>query len=346
MEVNKYAQEISKEHPDFKIALGNEIYLCGDRESGQKYFHFILIAKNKDGHRALRELSSRAWMNSYWDRGMERVVTTYSDLQEIISKYPGSIIATTACLGGELSTMTLRLVESRNLHDIDGERMMQDRIANFVLFCKNIFGEDFYIECAPGLSKEQIAVNKQLVSIAQCFNVKMVVGTDAHYLKKEDRFVHKAYLNSKGGEREVDDFYEYAYLQTQDEVINYLSQSIPNEIEQMFKNSLEIYDKIENYSLEHKQTIPQVEVKDYPKNSWWGVNNPDADEMSNYPILKSMFVSDDKVERYWVNQCWESLEKIKGSWRDNLNYVARLEEEADTKRVIGEKLETICLVIQ
>ncbi len=340
MEVNKYAQEISKEHPDFKIALGNEIYLCGDRESGQKYFHFILIAKNKDGHRALRELSSRAWMNSYWDRGMERVVTTYSDLQEIISKYPGSIIATTACLGGELSTMTLRLVESRNLHDIDGERMMQDRIANFVLFCKNIFGEDFYIECAPGLSKEQIAVNKQLVSIAQCFNVKMVVGTDAHYLKKEDRFVHKAYLNSKGGEREVDDFYEYAYLQTQDEVINYLSQSIPNEIEQMFKNSLEIYDKIENYSLEHKQTIPQVEVKDYPKNSWWGVNNPDADEMSNYPILKSMFVSDDKVERYWVNQCWESLEKIKGSWRDNLNYVARLEEEADTKRVIGEKLET------
>ena len=47
-EVNIYAQKIQKEHPDFKVALGNEIYLCGSRESGQKYYHFILIAKNKN----------------------------------------------------------------------------------------------------------------------------------------------------------------------------------------------------------------------------------------------------------------------------------------------------------
>ena len=53
----------------------------------------------------------------------------------------------------------------------------------------------------------------------------MVIGTDAHYLKKEDRFVHKAYLNSKSGEREVDDFYEYSYLQTEEEIINHLRQS-------------------------------------------------------------------------------------------------------------------------
>ena len=28
MEVNLYAKEIQKEHPDFKIGYGNEIYLC------------------------------------------------------------------------------------------------------------------------------------------------------------------------------------------------------------------------------------------------------------------------------------------------------------------------------
>ena len=75
--VNFYAEEIRKEHPEFKVALGNEIYLTGTRENGQRYYHFILIAKNKLGHRALRELSSKAWMNSYWDRGMERVPTLY-----------------------------------------------------------------------------------------------------------------------------------------------------------------------------------------------------------------------------------------------------------------------------
>ena len=59
-EINFYQQEIEKEHPNFKIALGNEIYLTDTRDKGQRYYHFILIAKNKEGHRALRELSSRA----------------------------------------------------------------------------------------------------------------------------------------------------------------------------------------------------------------------------------------------------------------------------------------------
>ena len=95
-QANFYAQDLLKEHPDFKVAIGNEIYLTPNREMGQKYYHFILIAKNKIGFRALRELSSRAWMNSYWDRGLERVPTTYAELEEIVNKYPNSLIATTA----------------------------------------------------------------------------------------------------------------------------------------------------------------------------------------------------------------------------------------------------------
>ena len=79
-EINFYQSEIEEQHPNFKIALGNEIYLTETRDMGQRYYHFILIAKNKDGHRALRELSSRAWMNSYWDRGLERVPTLKSDI--------------------------------------------------------------------------------------------------------------------------------------------------------------------------------------------------------------------------------------------------------------------------
>ena len=46
-QINFYQDEIHKEHPDFKIALGNEIYLIGTRDNGQRYYHFILIAKNK-----------------------------------------------------------------------------------------------------------------------------------------------------------------------------------------------------------------------------------------------------------------------------------------------------------
>lgn len=339
-EINIYSQEVLKEYPDFKIALGNEIYLTGSRESGQKYYHFILIAKNKIGHNALKELSSRAWMNSYWDRGLERVPTLYEDLKEIMQKYPNSLIATTACLGGELSVNTLNLINAEQVGDKEGAATAHQNIVNFILWCKEIFGEDFYIECAPGCSKDQILVNQRLVSIAQAFDVKMVIGSDAHYLKKEDRFVHKAYLNSKGGEREVDEFYEFAYLQENKEIIENLKVSNYDEtfIEQMFNNSMEIWNKIENYSLLHKQTIPKVKVKDYPQSFWASkIDRGGRFMCKKYPTLTSMFNSENKVERYWINECYNKLEEL---GLCNSTYLSRLEEEADIKRTIGEKLET------
>ena len=51
MIVNKYAKELQETHPDFTIALGNEIYLTDTRDSGQKYYHFILLAKDVLGYR-------------------------------------------------------------------------------------------------------------------------------------------------------------------------------------------------------------------------------------------------------------------------------------------------------
>ena len=331
VEVNILAQKIHETNPNFKIALGNEIYLTPDRSSGQKYYHFILIAKNKQGHKALRELSSKAWMNSYSDRGMERVPTLYEELYDIVQKYPNSLIATSACLGGEVSMMTRRMIEAEKHKDIFGKTEAYNDICDFITFCKLLFKDDFYIECAPGCSEEQIMVNKRLVGIAKYFNLKMVIGTDAHYLKKEDRYVHKAYLNSKGGEREVDSFYEYTYLQSEEDIRQHLSESDFSQefITELFNNSIEIYNKIENYSLLHKQTIPKVEVKNYPKT----IDN----RVKDFPILSSMFNSDNEIERYWVNECFNALDK-KGL-KDKV-YIERLEEEADIKRTIGEKLET------
>ena len=330
IELNQYHQELLKEHPDFKLALGNEIYLCPNRDMGQKYYHFILIAKNAQGHRAIRELSSRAWLNSYWDRGMERVVTTYEDLKEIIEKYPNSVIATTACLGGELSSAIMNLNMAEATFNTGAAQEEHEHIVKFVLWCKELFKDDFYFEIAPGQSKEQIAVNKRMMAVSTAFNIKMVIGTDAHYLKKEDRYVHKAYLNSKGGEREVDDFYEYSYLQSNEEIIENLKAAgiWEENIETMFKNSMEIYNKIENYSLLHKQQIPQVEVKDYPKKK---------NEYIQYDNLNALFNSDDRVDRYWVNECVNKLVEL---GKHNDEYLSRLDEEARVKRVISEKLET------
>ena len=330
IEVNILAKKMRENDPNFKIALGNEIYLTDNRENGQKYYHFILIAKDAEGHRQLRELSSRAWMNSYFDRGLERVPTLKDELTRVVYKNPGHLIATTACIGGELSSNILALENARRVGDTKLEEDSKNNIINFVLYCKELFGEDFYFEVAPGASREQIIVNKKIAELSQVFGVKMVVGSDAHYLSKEDRYVHKAFLNSKGGEREVDDFYEYAYLQDDNDIIKNLTPSIVDLYDIMCDNSMEIYNKIEFYDLTHSQVIPSVEVKDYPKTVDQCFDN-------NYPILSSMMYSDDIYERYWVNEC---VNKLHEKDLYNNEYLQRLEEEADIKRTIGGKLGT------
>lgn len=328
VKANQIALGLQKKESDFKVGLGNEIYLTNNRESNQRYWHFILIAKDAIGYKQLRILSSRAWLQSYHDRGMERVPTLKSELAEIVKADSGHLIATSACLGGELSAAVLEMEEARHRGDKEAAAQSYHRIKDFLSFVQDLFGDDFYIECAPGASKEQVIVNKKLAEIANVYGMKMIIGTDAHYLKKEDRYVHKAYLNSKNGEREVDNFYEFSYLQTEDEIIENLTPSIVDSYEKMCANSMEIFNKIQNYSLLHNQVIPQVEVKDFPQTK---------SNIKDCPILNAMYSSENQHERYWVNEC---VNKLKELGKCNETYLKRLEEEADVKKTIGEKLGT------
>lgn len=322
--------KLQKENPDFKITIGDEIYLTDTRDKGIKYYHFILIAKDAIGHKQLRQLSSTAWMNSYWDRCMERVPTLKSELAAVVKKDPGHLIATSACLGGELSSCIVEMEHARKIEDVETANKKHQQIKDFMFFCDDLFGDDFYVEVAPGASKDQIIANNKLAQIAQVFHKKLVIGDDAHYLKKEDRYIHKAYLNSKGGERETDAFYEYAYLQSDEDIRINLEPSIGMLIEEMYANSMEMFNKIEVYDLLHSQTIPSVPVKDYPKQEpkWYS---------KDYPTLEDMYKSDDIYDRYWVHKCLSEMTNKKLLTK---KYWDELEEEARVKRVIGEKLGT------
>ena len=327
-----YAKKIKDKYPDFVIALGNEIYLTDTRDRGQKYYHFILIAKDAIGHKALREMSTQAWRNSYVDRKMERVPLLKSELADIMSRYKGHVIATTACIGGELGSEIIATEEAEAVRDYDTAQLHLGKIHNLVTFCKSIFGEDFYLEIAPSTKADQIAVNRRIKRIGEALGVKLVVGTDAHYLTKAERQVHKAYLNSKNGEREVDDFYEFSRLMNSEEVFELLNLAYNNNdfINEILDNTLEMQDKVTSYSLENKQMIPKVEVINYPaSNVRW--------RFSNHSLLNELLTSDNIQERYWVNECLKSLEE-KGLLLND-EYLTRLETEADVIKDIGEKLD-------
>jgi DNA polymerase-3 subunit alpha len=317
---------------DFKLILGNEIYLVDERGMGGKYPHFLLLAKNAEGHKALRELSSIAWSNSYYDRGLERVPVTKNELLGITKKFPNTLIATTACIGGELAQDILRLnwLEDRNMLLVNEEEIQKykEKIFSFIGFLKECFGDDLYLEIAPNTSDEQRTVNNRMVSISKYFDIPMLFATDSHYLNKEDRYIHKAFLNSKGGEREVDDFYSSAYMMSEDEVWEYLSRDFSRqEFLEMIAVSKSILNKIEFYDLYNPQVIPTIQVPQIKLQNQ--IDN-------KYTYLTKMLSDSNIQNNNWVSTC---LNKLKEKNLFNDIYLQRLDDEAKELWEISEKLQ-------
>lgn len=308
---------------------GNEIYLTDTREMGQKYWHFILLALDETGFHMMSELSSTAWLNGYFDRGLMRVPTLKSEIEEVIKRYgQGHIYASTACLGSEVDGYILKMHECQEAGDVPGRKRWHDEIVKFVNWCISTFGKDnFCFEIQPSRTHDQLVVNTLMPSIAKAFHLPLCITSDAHYLTKEDAPIHKAFLNSKQGDREVDEFYSATWLQSEEEILERL-EGTPVDYEQCCKNSMVIFDRVQDFTLRKPQEVPEAPVPFKPKRHI---------ECSKYPTLAKLYGSDSEQERFWVSECVDQL-KERGLYNDQ--YVSRLEEEADVMDYIGQKLNT------
>lgn len=268
VKVEKYYKKIKEEHPDFKVILGNEIYLCRDglnkdnfKKGKDKYYHFILLAKDAEGHQQIRELSTRAHKRSYKTGKMRRVPTYYQDLIEVIGANPGHVIGSTACLGGALPTQLIRYRDN-NLSESD-RKDYYELILQWCRQLKNLFGEDnFYLEMQPSLDKDQIYVNKEIIKISKLLDIPYIITTDSHYLKKEDASIHEAYLNAQDGDREVRSFYATTYMMSTEELESYMLKSLSlEEIHIAYQNIHHIKESCQDYSLLKPLRIPDLKWK-------------------------------------------------------------------------------------
>lgn len=251
---------------DFKLILGNEIYLCRNNLNStnydskkDKFYHFILLAVDEIGHEQIRQLSTRAYEHSFMKNRMRRVPTYYSDLEEIIGSNPGHVIASSACLGGYLGTKILaasaHIVKYPDYYDSEIENLKE-----WIKYIQSIFGkENFYLELQPSDTDEQIFVNEQLIKLSNELSVKAIVTTDSHYQSKEDREFHKAYLNSKEGDREVDAFYATTYLMSSEEIHEYMDKYNTHEIvSSLLENTCEIGLRIQDYDIRKPFKLPYL----------------------------------------------------------------------------------------
>ena len=79
---------------DFKYILGNEVYLLDEYEMNDQlenkkyvpFYHFVLNAIDSVGHEQLQQISSLAWGRAFNYRGMDRVPTFYTDIENVIGE--------------------------------------------------------------------------------------------------------------------------------------------------------------------------------------------------------------------------------------------------------------------
>lgn len=311
IKIEQYYNEIKKEHPNFKVIRGNEIYLCRNGLNadnfipGQdKYYHFILLAKDAIGHQQIREISSRAWHRSYFARNQRRIPTYYSDIEEIIGKNPGHVIASTACLGGCLATQLLRHRE--NLND-----EFYQQIINWCLYMRSLFGEDyFYFELQPAASPEQNYVNQEIIKLSNYLNIPYIVTTDSHYLKKEDASIHEAYLNSQDADREIKSFYATTYMMGTKELESYILNSVitKEDMNKAYESIQHIADMCEDYSLKRELVIPALKWK-IPElkyiDSYWFERIPNLEKFYN-----SDYEGDNILARAIIQRIMERPEEL------------------------------------
>jgi len=249
--------QIACKENDIKPILGVEAYISPtdrfDRSSKtdksiQAYNHIILLAKNKKGLENINSLQEIAWNEGFYHK--PRID------REVLKEYAEGIIVLSGCLNGLIS----KSIEKGEFSE--AKLILKD--------FKQTFQEDFYVEVQSHNPQE---INLKLLELADELKIKAVATGDAHFANGEDKVLEEAMLilstNPKMDKdadfdesrkmKDMLDRFNYLYpdrrisfqdynlfIQTREEIEVDFKKSGINRID-IFENTLEIADKIEQY---------------------------------------------------------------------------------------------------
>jgi DNA polymerase-3 subunit alpha len=280
-----------------KPILGVEGYITADRFDKRDkterttpldlvYNHIVILAKNDQGLENLGKLNEIAWNEGFYKK--PRI-----DF-EILEKYREGLIVTSACMSGLINKAI----------EVDDYAAAKAHLQWF----SDRFGEDFYVEVMP---HNVAGMNEALIDLADAQGHKLVVTPDCHHATVDQKVIQEIMLiNNTHAKLQKDVNYDKSrkhddmmdrlnYLYGEDRMMSFnkfdihlLSADEMRESmeanggfrEDMFANSLEIADKVEEYTIHRNLNLLPVEYKDPDKQirkyaeSWLKDNNLDTNQ--------------------------------------------------------------------
>ena len=293
-----------------KPILGVEGYITSDRfdrrDKSERttpldlvYNHIVILAKNDIGLENLGKLNEISWTEGFYRK--PRI-----DF-EVLEKHREGLIISSACMSGLIN----KAIEVGDYAVAKAHlKWFSDR-----------FGEDFYVEVMPHNPPE---INKALIELADAAGHKIIVTPDCHHATVDQKVIQEIMLiNNTHAKFEKDVSYDKSrkiedplkrldYLYGADRMMSFnkfdihlldadeMHQSMGEfSREDMYANTIEVADKVEEYTIHRNLNLLPVEHKD-----------PDAQ------IRK------------------QALSGLKGRGLDTPEYMERLEEELS---IIKEK---------
>lgn len=174
-----------------KPVLGCEVYVAPgsrfDKEAGtgeDKYNHLVLLAENNTGYQNLMKIVSRGFTEGFYYK--PRVD------KELLREFHEGIIATSACLAGEVQIYLAR--------------GMYEEAKRVALSYQDIFGKDnFFLELQDHGIAEQHYVNPQLLRMSEETGIELICTNDVHYTYADDADAHDILLCIQTGKKVTDE---------------------------------------------------------------------------------------------------------------------------------------------
>jgi len=258
-----------------KPILGVEGYITADRfdkrDKAERstpldliYNHIVILAKNDQGLENLGKLNEIAWNEGFYRK--PRI-----DF-EVLEQYKEGLIVSSACMSGLLNKAI----------ELDELAVAKNHLKWF----GDRFGEDFYVEVMPHNPPE---INKVLVELADAAGHKVIVTPDCHHATPDQKVIQEMMLIlnthaklekdvSYDKSKKFEDMMERLdYLYGKDRMMSFnkfdihlLSADEMKESmeknggfrEDMFVNTMEIFDKVEEYNIQRNLNLLPVEHKD------------------------------------------------------------------------------------
>lgn len=136
-------------------------------------YHLVVWAENQEGYQNLIRMVSIANTDGFYYK--PRVD------HDLLSRFSSGLIASSACLAGEIPSLVLE----------SSEKEATER----ALLYRDIFGKDnFFLEVMHNSLPEQAVANKALIRMSRSTGIPLIATNDAHYPEAEDALWHDVLL--------------------------------------------------------------------------------------------------------------------------------------------------------